>query len=197
MKTLIGILLDRSGSMGGHESDVVGGINKFIVEQKKLKGKCFLGMSRFDTEYDEFRPALALTEIAPLEAHEYVPRGDTALLDAVAKTIGSLDEAKRQQKAKKVIMVIFTDGEENASREVNADQVKQLIKEREKDGWSFLYFGANIDRFNQRTYDARMAAHSFGIGSTGATGATGGVAQMYVQASMTVAQMRNTGSAEL
>lgn len=198
MKTVIGIILDRSGSMSGRETDVIGGVNKFLSEQKKIKGQCSLGMYRFDTDFEAFRAPAPLAQVADLEPQEYVPRGGTALIDAVGKTIALLDESIAESKAGKVIVLIFTDGEENSSREMTSDQVKALIAARQKKNWTFLYFGANVDKFNNRTYNAHAAASmSLGIGSTGATGATAGVGQMYVQASTTVGLIRNGQAAIL
>jgi uncharacterized protein YegL len=50
MKTMICLILDRSGSMGGRENDVVNGVNSFLDEQKKLKEPASIAFVRFDTE---------------------------------------------------------------------------------------------------------------------------------------------------
>lgn len=77
---------------------------------------------------------------------DYSPDGTTALLDAMGSTILSMK--KRTRKKDKVLFVINTDGEENASREFTNEDVKKLIKECEaKRNWKFIFIGANIDSF--------------------------------------------------
>jgi hypothetical protein len=44
------------------------------------------------------------------------------------------------------VLVITTDGLENASREYGRNQIRQLVsRKQEKDGWEFLFLGANMD----------------------------------------------------
>ncbi len=150
MNALMGILLDRSGSMSGKELDVVGGVNRFIDDQKKVDGEASLLMARFDKEYELFRPLKPLAEVSPLESTEYAPRGYTALLDALGKTIGHFDQLYEEKKPDKVIVVVATDGLENASREFNRELIKSMIAAREKDGvWTFIYIGAHVQAFDE------------------------------------------------
>ena len=77
-------------------------------------------------------------------------RGCTALIDAIGKTIRHIEQIHRYQREEDVpahtMFVITTDGLENASKEFSSDEVKQLIEHhKEKDGWEFLFIGANID----------------------------------------------------
>src|SRR3990167_6944268 len=93
MKTMICLILDRSGSMHGRENDVIGGVNSFIEEQKKLPDPASIAFVRFDTEaIERFRAMGPLSEVQPLTLADYQPRGGTPLLDAVGTTIAKLDD---------------------------------------------------------------------------------------------------------
>jgi hypothetical protein len=143
--TEIIFLLDRSGSMGGLESDSIGGFNAFIENQRKLEGKTLVTGVLFDDQYEVVWNG-AEAEKVKLTAEEYYVRGCTALLDAIGKTI--LDVGYRLSKT----------NEDNrpASREYTYKKVKELIKhQQEKYNWEFIFLGANID--------AEKEADSLGI----------------------------------
>ena len=141
-------ILDRSGSMGGLESDTIGGYNSMLSKQKnQKKGKVYVTTVLFDDEYELLHNQVSIEEMKPITEKEYYVRGSTALLDAIGKTIMQVKANQDKKEIKdKVLFVIITDGMENASREYRADQIKKLIEERkEKDNWEFLFLGANID----------------------------------------------------
>ncbi|MCR5540798.1 MAG: VWA domain-containing protein [Ruminococcus sp.] len=143
-------VLDRSGSMSGLESDTVGGFNSLIKDQKNSDGKAFVTTVLFDTEFIYVHDRADISTVKPLTEKDYVPRGCTALLDAVGMTIqhiaGIHKYARPEDVPSKTIFVITTDGMENASREFRYDTVKKLIeKEQKKYGWEFIFLGANID----------------------------------------------------
>jgi len=147
--TEIIFLLDRSGSMGGLESDTIGGFNAFIEKQRQLEGETIVTVVLFDDQYEILWNGIK-AEDAKLTAREYYVRGMTALLDAIGKTIldvGSrLARTPEEERPGKVIFVITTDGLENSSREFTKEKVKELIKhQQEKYGWEFIFLGANID----------------------------------------------------
>lgn len=134
-------LLDRSGSMGGIEKDTIGGYNSYIDSQrgKNVKVTTIL----FDDKYEVLHNREDVDNIKKLTNKEYYVRGCTALLDAIGKTIREM-EAKNPNR---VMFVITTDGYENASKEYNKSQIKELI-ESHKD-WKFMYIGANIDSYSE------------------------------------------------
>lgn len=143
-------VLDRSGSMAGLESDTVGGFNSLIKDQKNSEGKAFVTTVLFDTEFIYVHDRADISTVKPLTEKDYVPRGCTALLDAVGMTIqhiaGIHKYSRPEDVPSKTIFVITTDGMENASREFRYDTVKKLIeKEQKKYGWEFIFLGANID----------------------------------------------------
>ena len=154
-------ILDRSGSMGGLESDTIGGYNSMLSKQKKEKtGKVSVTTVLFDDQYELLYNQVPIEKVSPMTEKEYYVRGSTALLDAIGKTVMQVKANQDKKEIKdKVLFVIITDGMENASREYRADQIKKLIEERkEKDNWEFLFLGANIDAIG--------AAQNIGIDSS-------------------------------
>ena len=143
-------ILDRSGSMGGLESDTIGGFNSMLEKQRKVEGKAFITTVLFDDQYELLHDRVNITKVNNITEKEYFVRGSTALLDAIGKTIAKekaiQDTLGKNEKADKVLFVIITDGLENASKEYNSTTVKKLIEtQKEKYGWEFLFLGANID----------------------------------------------------
>ena len=143
-------ILDRSGSMGGLEKDTIGGFNNLIQNQKAQVGEAIVTTVLFDNHYDVIHNHLDLKEVPQLTDKEYYPRGMTALLDAVCKTI--LTTQKRHQSLpsdsvpENTIVIITTDGHENASKQYNYHDAKTLInKQKEIYNWEFIFLGANID----------------------------------------------------
>jgi uncharacterized protein YegL len=157
--TEIIFLLDRSGSMGGLESDTIGGFNGFIDRQCKQKGETRLTAVLFDDQTEILWNGVDANH-ARLTDEDYYVRGCTALLDAVGKTISEagrrLSQTEEGEKPGKVIFVITTDGMENASQEYTYEKVKRMIEhQKEKYSWEFIFMGANID--------AAQEAQSLGI----------------------------------
>ena len=143
-------ILDRSGSMAGLESDTIGGFNSLIEKQKKEDGECYVTTVLFDHEMLTLHDRLKLTDIPALTEKDYQVRGCTALIDAIGKSVRHIEQIHRYQREEDIpahtMFVITTDGLENASKEFSSDEVKKLIEQhKEKDGWEFLFIGANID----------------------------------------------------
>ena len=143
-------ILDRSGSMGGLESDTIGGFNSLIEKQKKQDGECFVSTVLFDNESEVIHDRVKLTDIKPMTDKEYYVRGCTALIDAIGGAIhhiGNIHEyARPEDVPEHTMFVITTDGLENASRKYTSDEVKKMVERRKEEyGWEFLFIGANID----------------------------------------------------
>lgn len=146
-------VLDRSGSMGGKESDVIGGFNSVIKKQRKLNGKVLVSTVIFDDEAEVLHDRVDIREIQPLTEEEYYTRGCTALLDAVGgaiKHIANIHKyARKEDRPEHVMFFINTDGYENASHEYSYEKIKTMIGlEREKFDWEFIFVGADIDAFD-------------------------------------------------
>jgi uncharacterized protein YegL len=150
--TEIVAILDRSGSMADLAKDTIGGYNNFIEEQKKIPGEANVTTVLFDHIYDLLHDRVDIRNVPPITDKEYFARGNTALLDAVGKTINiigaKLNAMKEEDRPSKVIVLIITDGAENASQEYTSDVVKEMVKKQtDVYNWQFLFFGANIDSF--------------------------------------------------
>lgn len=141
------LILDKSGSMSGLESDTIGGFNAMIEKQKALAVPVRVTTVLFNDEVDMLYERKDIHFVKPLTAKEYEVGGTTALLDAVGATILRMEQrGVSEREGTKVIFVIITDGMENASTEFTKPKVKQLISDKqEKAGWEFIYLGANID----------------------------------------------------
>lgn len=190
MKTMICLILDRSGSMEGRQNDVIGGVNSFIDEQKKLPDPATIAFVRFDTgDIERFRPMQALAECKHLELGDFQPRGGTPLLDAVGQTVAALDEDWKKEQPERCIVVVVTDGEENSSREYTKEKLKAMIQARQDSGkWAFIYLGANVDAFHEASSMGFSGANTAGYKSTAM-----GTAAAYHTVSGSVAMMRATG----
>jgi hypothetical protein len=148
--TDITIVLDRSGSMMAVASDTIGGFNHFLDEQKGVPGQATLTLNQFDNVFERIIEAGNIQTAPPLCRETFKPRGYTALFDAIGRSIndtgGRLAAMPEPERPGKVIVVIITDGMENASREFTRDAVDEMIRhQREKYAWEFVFLGANQD----------------------------------------------------
>lgn len=145
--TRLVFLLDRSGSMQSIKSDVVGGFEAFIAEQRTGDGVCTVTLAQFDHDYQVIYRDLPLAQVPPLTL---LPRGRTALLDSMGKlitdTAAELQALPEADRPGTVIVAIMTDGLENASGEWRRPDIKALVEQQTNDhGWEFLYMGADQD----------------------------------------------------
>ncbi len=144
--TVIAVIVDRSGSMQNMPK-AEAGVNAFIESQRGVAGDCELTLVEFD---DSYNVVCELEDINNIKEYKLQPRGMTALRDAIGKTVVSLgqklsdlDESFRPEH---VVVVIMTDGYENASIEFSAESVKSLIEQQQRDySWEFVFLGANQD----------------------------------------------------
>ena len=144
------MILDRSGSMGGLESDTIGGYNSMLKKQREAEGEVLVSTVLFDDRSEVLYDRVPLEKLPQMTEKEYYVRGCTALLDAVGgavRHIGNVHKyAREEDRPEKTIFVITTDGLENASCEYSYDRVKKMVeRQKEKYGWEFLFLGANID----------------------------------------------------
>ena len=135
-------ILDRSGSMQGSEDDTIGGFNSYIKKNKNNKYDTYVTTILFDDRYEVLHYRVNIKDVKELTSKDYYVRGGTALLDAIGKTINTIDH----QDTDKVLFVITTDGYENASREYTNDKIRKLINKH--DDWEFMYIGADIDSYS-------------------------------------------------
>ena len=140
-------VLDESGSMYNSVDDVIGGFQKLIDEQKGEKnGECIISLYRFSNTVKKDYIGKPVDEVPKLT---YSPSGCTAMndgvgtaIDEIGKWLSDMDESERPSKN---MIVIMTDGKENASKEYDFDVVKKKIKhQEEKYSWTFVYMGTNL-----------------------------------------------------
>ena len=153
-------ILDRSGSMGGLESDTIGGFNSMLNKQKKEDGRAYVSTVLFDHETEVLHDRVPIEKVPELTDKDYTVRGCTALLDAIGSAIHHIGNVHKYARPEDVpehtMFVIITDGMENASKRYSGKEIKKKIeKEKSKYGWEFLFIGANID--------AITTARNFGI----------------------------------
>jgi len=166
--THITVILDRSGSMASIDKDTVGGFNTFVEEQQKAPGTATMTLIRFDNEAKADYIDKPIKDVPKL--HSVEPRGMTAMLDAIGKGINELGEKlsklPEEQRPSRVIVVIITDGDENASKEFNHVQIKKMVEHQHKKyNWAFTYLGAN--------QDAVLAARNMGISAANSSSFVG------------------------
>lgn len=189
--THISVLLDRSGSMQKIRQDTIGGVNNFIAEQQKLPGACTLSMAQFNHVYQDLYRAAPIHTVRPLDESNFVPSGNTALIDAICRSIDDLGNIlsllPEFARPEKVIFVIVTDGEENCSTlHKLADAHSRINRQREKYSWEFIFLGAD--------QDAIQAGHQYGIPQTHSfsfTSNRGGTEHVFTAASANIGSYRS------
>lgn len=174
--THVAILIDKSGSMNRIKSDVIGGFNQLIQDQKNIPGELTVTLVQFDEnmglQYDVINDFSPINEVVELNESNYIPRGSTPLNDAFARLINetgsklaNMEESKRPEK---VLIVSITDGEENASKEHTRQSLKDLIEHQEQRyNWKFMYIGANQDSYAEGGSRGISAAYNFSADSKG------------------------------
>ncbi|GHC49880.1 vWA domain-containing protein [Roseibacillus persicicus] len=163
--TEIAYILDRSGSMQPLVESAISGFNQFLADQREAPGHATLSLVLFDDEHLVPQNRVPIDNVPPLDTRTYIPRGSTALLDSIGITIDAigrrLAKLPEEDRPGHVVIAIFTDGMENASRQFTLGDIEQKIRhQREKYGWEFLFLGAN--------QDAIATAASMGIGADSA-----------------------------
>lgn len=124
-------VIDRSGSMESIRSDAIGGFNRFLADQQEPEDPARLTMVLFDDQYDVAYNGMDIHNVPPLTTRTFVPRGMTALLDAIGKTLNTvsarLAEIPAEDRPEKIIVAILTDGHENASREFSLPVIRKSV----------------------------------------------------------------------
>lgn len=188
--TDITLVVDRSGSMEEIREDAEGGVNAFIRQQAEMSGEATITLVQFDTEYEFLARGVPVRDMKPFQL---VPRGATALLDAVGRAINEtgerLSKMPEEDRPGLVVFVVMTDGLENSSQEFTKPQIKKMIEEQtSKYRWQFTFLGADQDAFAE--------AEGLGIAAAGAAGfAKGKVARAYRHTGNKVARMRRQAMA--
>ena len=174
--TDITVLLDRSGSMYSCRNDVLGGLNNFIRDQQKIEGACKFTLIQFHSmnPQEKIYDAVDLRKISGITT--FNPGGGTPLLDAlglsIVETGARLRAVPEHERPGKVIFVVITDGEENASHRYKKPKIAEMVKEQQdRYAWDFVFLGANMDGISEGQSVGMLYANSatFDVSNIGAT----------------------------
>lgn len=140
------ILLDRTGSMQSIWAEALGSVNAYV--KALAEGDAFATLAVFDAheglQFDVLRAGVPVQTWKDVTDAEATPRGMTPLYDAIGRIIARAES----EAPEKVVLVIMTDGEENASREMKKDDVKAALDRTEKKGWQVVFLGAEFAKFS-------------------------------------------------
>ena len=160
--THITVILDRTGSMEEIRDDVIGGFNAFLASQKAEPGEMTLTLVQFDSQnpYEVIHNFKPIAEVPQLDRETFVPRGSTPLLDAMGMGMNDLEKRLHRMpedaRPERVVMVIVTDGQENASQEFRKHQIEKMIRHhQDADVWQFIFLSADLKAITD--------AHDYGI----------------------------------
>lgn len=153
------VILDESGSMHHLQLDVIGGFNRLIEEQKALEGEADVSLYTFSTSVRTPIVDKSVQEVEALSVYNYRPDGGTAMNDAIGQALSKL----LLEAPEKAIISIFTDGQENASREYSREQVKALIAQAEEKGYQVVFLAANMDEVSVGASMGLMAGATRGF----------------------------------
>ncbi len=195
-------VLDRSTSIrtSGLTDKTIEGFNSFLSEQKKAPGKAKLTLCLFDggkhygavegKTYEIIHERMDINDVPDLNRDTFIPKGMTAMYDAIGATIDSVYTKLKDTKNKsKVIFLIMTDGEENSSEEYTQKSVFELIEKRKKtDKWAFLFIGANIDTIKSGGNMGISRGNTMSYSNT-----NNGVNIAYMNMSASVSRFRSPG----
>jgi Mg-chelatase subunit ChlD len=191
--TDITLVVDRSGSMEAIRTDAEGGVNTFLTDQAAQPGEALVTLVHFDTQYEFVHKGVPVKDVP---RYQLVPRGSTALLDAIGRAINETGERlalmAETDRPALVVFVVMTDGQENSSQEFTKAQIKKMIEHQQSVyNWQFTFLGANQDSFAE--------AGSMGMAAAGVANFTADkVAYAMKGTSAKVARMRKqTTSGEI
>ena len=171
-------VLDRSGSMGDCAQAAISGFNEFLRDQREQAGEARISLVLFDDQYETPYCSIPIGEATDLDARTFVPRGSTALLDAIGRAIDELGArlaaAPEPRRPGLVVVAILTDGLENASRQFSwRDIADRINHQRDVYNWQFVFLGANQDAIataSQLRISAQMSSNFMADGSGTAAG---------------------------
>lgn len=160
--TDITLVLDRSGSMSSVRDATIESFNGFLESQKAGAGVATFNLIQFDDQYELHYAVRPIAETPPLDRKTYKPRGSTALLDAIGRTIEETGQRyagmAEQDRPCVVVFVTLTDGFENSSTRFTVARINEMIAhQRDVYGWQFVFLAAN--------QDAIATAAGMGIGA--------------------------------
>lgn len=173
LKTVIGVVLDETGSMQGRQEETISSVNYYFDEVEKTDPNAevifaeFSDMGSYEEKVRFLSDGEKVTDIPYLDVHNYRPRGNTPLYDAIGHVLTKTEAVP----ADRYLFVIVTDGLENASKDFNAESVKKMIDERQAtDKWTFVYLAAGAEAW--KSSSLVLSNSGYGVGQFRAPDAT-------------------------
>lgn len=162
---LVVLVLDESGSMEPYTRDVIGGTNRYV---EALGDTADLAVVKFHSTVAIEQVYIPASKMPKVTEHWYKPQAMTALFDAVGEAVRIGDDWSKKNKAGRVVVTIYTDGQENASTKLTMKQVSELVKDRTAKGWEFIYLGAHGDAWQQgqNIGTVSTSTYHYGAGQT-------------------------------
>jgi hypothetical protein len=167
-KTIYHLIVDKSGSMMDCVENTINGFNEQVNRIKLtslefIEEEITMGLTTFNTSVSHHYFQQNPKELIMLNYENYRPNGSTALLDAVGETITEIEhQIAANQIPTTVIIVILTDGYENASKMYNLEKIRNMISKLEETGkWTFSFIGATLDAVDVATSMSIKRHNSF------------------------------------
>lgn len=135
-------ILDKSGSMRYYTDETIRGFNTMLDVQLKEEGRAYITTVLFNEKSVYLHEREEIEKVKKLTRKDYEAGGCTALLDAVGDAI---EKAGRSRCGNKTVVIVITDGLENASVNYTYKEIREKIASRRLQGWEFIFLGANID----------------------------------------------------
>lgn len=155
------ILLDRSGSMETLWNEALGSINGYVDE---LMNDDNVHLAVFDSVTHDVVRDCKVKDWIDVTREEITPRGGTPLYDSCGKVMALAESANSE----KTLLVVMTDGYENASQEYTQAAIKAKIKQWEDKKWEVVFLGANFDAVDSVSGAIGVAGNktlNYGVGN--------------------------------
>jgi hypothetical protein len=175
---------DRSGSMYELAKDVRGGFNQQIEELRKDPEpdvEFRVSVTLFNHEQYRLCENVPLEQVPLMDEKNYATGGNTALFDAIGDTVSKFKETHPVLGEDKVLLVIQTDGEENASQRYNRIMIQMCLDAIKAEGWAVLYLGQGAEGFQGGAHvgtQSSLVANS-SVGTRSSYGAVGQTMRAY------------------
>ena len=142
------VALDRSGSMSGPSwTNAIDSLNEYVggLQNEKIEGDitiiAFDAPPSLDVRLTPIVENQSIAYFETLKPDVLSPAGMTPLYDAAANV---MDRALERNNDRTVV-VILTDGAENASKEYTQAKIKAKVEQLQAKTWEVIFLGANFD----------------------------------------------------
>lgn len=143
-------VIDESGSMSGLATATIKAVNTAFTRLRDVPNASVVAMT-FDSSANRRAVRMVISRCSPenavLSHRNYNPAegGGTPLYDAIKSAVEYGSAFKAANPDAIITVMIQTDGFENSSQQWNLGTVREQITMREREGWQFIFMGANLD----------------------------------------------------